>query len=276
MLAHKWSDHREKIKYPAALQPKYDGYRCLSKKEDGVVHLWTRKGKPLDIPVEIKEELSKVLSEGESLDGELYHHGWTFQRIGSAIKKRNEDTPNLHYYIYDSPSLKKSFQERFFDRFCKVSRELTSESNFLEGTTRIVICATKIVNSPEEALSGQAEAIEAGYEGAMVRNLSGLYSFKFRSTSLLKMKDFEDDEFEIIGGKEGQGRESGMVIFKCKTSEGLEFDVRPRGTSDERSAMWKNLSEYIGKPLTVKFQGLTDDRKPRFPVGLHIRPDWDK
>lgn len=275
MLAHKWSDHSSKIKYPAAVQPKFDGFRCLSKKEDGVVYLWTRKGKVLDVPVEIKEELSKILNEGESLDGELYHHGWTFQRIGSAIKKRGPDTPDLHYYVYDSPSANKTFKERFLDRFSSTSRELTSDPLFVEGTKRIVVCPTKIVTSAEEVLSGQAESIEAGYEGAMVRNLAGEYSFKYRSSSLLKVKNFDDAEFEIIGGKEGQGREAGMIVFKCKMDSGLEFDVRPRGTQEERSEMWKNLESYIGKPLTVRYQGLTDEGRPRFPVGLHIRPEWD-
>ena len=275
MLAHKWADHKDKIKYKAALQPKFDGARSCAKKEDGVVYLWSRKGKSLDIPTEIKEELSKILSEGESLDGELYHHGWTFQRIMSAIKKRNEDTPNLHYYIYDSPAANKTFKERFLDKFSPESRELTSEILFVEGTTRIVVCPTKIISSADEALLGQAESIEAGYEGAMIRNLDGLYSFKYRSTSLLKIKTFDDAEFEIIGGKEGQGRESGMVIFKCKMDSGLEFDVRPRGTQEERSEMWRNLDSYIGKPLTVRYQGLTDEGRVRFPVGLHVRPDWD-
>jgi DNA ligase-1 len=132
-----------------------------------------------------------------------------------------------------------------------------------------------VVNSAEEVMEGQAQAIEAGYEGAMVRNLASEYMFKNRSSSLLKVKSFEDAEFEIIGGKEGQGREAGMVVFKCKTSDGTEFDVRPRGTQEERSLMWQNLNSYIGKPLTVKYQGLTDEGKPRFPVGLHIRPEWD-
>ena len=275
MLAHKWSDHSGKIKYPAAIQPKFDGFRCLSKKEDGVVYLWTRKGKALDVPVEIKEELSKILKEGESLDGELYHHGWTFQRIGSAIKKRGVDTPSLHYYVYDAPATSKTFKERFLDRWNGAERELTSPPTFVEGTERIVLCPTKLVSSADEVLSAQAESIEAGYEGAMVRNLDGEYSFKYRSTSLLKVKSFDDAEFEIIGGKEGQGRESGTVIFKCKMDSGLEFDVRPRGSVEERSEMWTNLESYIGKPLTVRYQGLTDEGRPRFPVGLHVRPEWD-
>ena len=275
MLAHKWQDHSSKIKFPAALEPKFDGFRCLAKKENGVVYLWSRKGKALDIPSEIKSELSSILKEGESTDGELYRHGWGFQRIASAIKKRNSDTVGLHYYMYDAPILSKSFQDRFLNRWSGVPTDLSSDPVFVEGTTRIVLCPNKIVNSAEEVMEGQAEAIEAGYEGAMVRNLASEYMFKNRSTSLLKVKDFEDAEFKIIGGKEGQGRELGMVVFKCETSDGKEFDVRPRGTAEERSLMWDTLDDFIGKPLTVKYQGLTDDGKPRFPVGLHVRPEWD-
>jgi len=275
MLAHKWQDHSAKIKFPAILQPKLDGFRSLAKKENGVVHLWSRKGKVLEVPTEIKEELGKILKEGETTDGELYRHGWGFQRIASAIKKRGEDTAGLHYYIYDSPVLNQTFQERFLNRWPGIPMDFSLDLKVVDGTSRIILCPNKIVNSPEEVMEGQSQVIEAGYEGAIVRNLASEYMFKNRSMSLLKVKNFEDAEFEIVGGKEGQGREAGMVIFRCKLKSGLQFDVRPRGTQEERSEMWNNLESYIGKPLTVKYQGLTDDGCPRFPVGLHIRPDWD-
>jgi len=277
MLAQKWQDHAAKIKFPAVIQPKYDGFRCLAKKEDGVVYLWSRKGKMLDVPTEIKVELALILREGECADGELYRHGWGFQRIASAIKKRGADTPGLHYYIYDNPVMNLSFKERFMDRWENLKAESASVDNPISvtNTERIKIVPTMTVSNKEGLTLMESACIEAGFEGLMVRNIKGLYQFKNRSYDLQKVKQFEDAEYQIIGGKEGQGRESGMVIFKCKTEDGIEFDVRPKGTMEERSAMWKNLSHYIGKPLTVKFQGLTDDGRPRFPVGLHIRPDWD-
>ena len=275
MLAQKWQDHAAKIKFPAVVQPKYDGFRCLAKKEDGVVYLWSRKGKMLDVPTEIKEELGKILENGEATDGELYRHGWGFQRIASAIKKRGVDTPGLHYYIYDNPVLNLSFKERFINRW-SISAEMEVENpQSIPETSRIKIVPTIEVAGKDALASMESKCIESGFEGLMVRNLAGLYQFKNRSYDLQKVKQFEDAEYEIIGGKEGQGRESGMAIFRCKTEAGIEFDVRPKGNVEERSAMWKNLSSYIGKPLTVKFQGLTDDGRPRFPVGLHIRPDWD-
>jgi DNA ligase-1 len=275
MLAHKWQDHSSKIKFPAVIQPKLDGFRCLARKEGGSVSMWTRKGKIIDAPVEIRKELNLILKEGECTDGELYRHGWGFQRIASAIKKRGKDTPGLHYYIYDSPILKLDYKTRFIDRWNEYHSTDLSSPNTVSETERIKIVPTIYVNSKSEMLEQESKCIEASFEGLMIRNISSPYEFKNRSYGLQKVKQFEDAEYKIIGGKEGQGREAGMVIFKCETSSGLTFDVRPRGTAEERSNMWKNLAKYIGKPLTVKFQGLTDDGRPRFPVGLHVRPDWD-
>jgi DNA ligase-1 len=275
MLAHKWQDHSSKIKFPAYIQPKYDGFRCLARKENNIVTMWTRKGKVLDVPTEIKKELEAILMEGECTDGELYRHGWGFQEIASAIKRRGPATPGLHYYIYDSPVLKKSFKERYIERWKVNTWDDVASPYVIPGSNRLMIVPTFMVSNKSELSERESECIQAGFEGLMVRNIHGNYQFKDRSYDLQKVKQFEDEEYEIVGGKEGQGRDSGTVIFKCKTKDGTEFDVRPKGSLQDRAHMWENLNSYIGKQLTVKFQGLTDDGRPRFPVGLHIRPYWD-
>jgi len=275
MLAHKHQDHASKIKYPAYGQCKLDGFRQLSRKDNGKVLLWSRKGKETTIPKEIIAELDSVLVDGDKTDGELYKHGWGFQRIASAIKKYGPDTKLLEYHIYDTPHLSKSFKERFIEKWGSAPNTLETGPVPIPGTTRLMLVPTQVVANEDELAQLESWAIENSYEGVMVRNAAGLYKFKDRSYDLLKVKQFEDAEFEIIGGKEGQGREAGMVVFKCKLEDGTEFDVRPRGTEAERSAMWENLNAYIGKMLTVKYQGFSDSGRPRFPVGLHIREDWD-
>ena len=47
--------------------------------------------------------------------------------------------------------------------------------------------------------------------------------------------------------------------------------MRPQGNYDERKKQYKEGKKYIGKMLTVKYQELTNDHVPRFPVGLAIR-----
>lgn len=276
MLAHKFTEQSAKIDFKAAvLQFKYDGFCALAKKENGVVYLWSRQGKLLEVPTEIKAELTLTLKEGETTHGELYNYGWGFQRLASAIKKRNVDTPKLQYYIYDTPILGKTYKERFIDRWSIVPSILSPDLTLVPGTTRLVLAPTQIVTDPETIPEIMAMSLGLGYEGLMIRNLNSYYTFKSRSTSLLKIKEFLDAEFEIIGGKEGTGRESGTVVFKCVTDAGVEFDVRPRGTVEERSIMFDNLDSYIGKKLTVRYQNMSDEGSLRFPVGLHVRPDFD-
>tara|TARA_A100001011_G_scaffold382778_1_gene453111 strand:- start:1127 stop:2257 length:1131 start_codon:yes stop_codon:yes gene_type:complete len=272
MLAHRFDKHSSKVKYPAYVQPKLDGVRMLARLEaDGTVSMWSRKGKVIDVPDKIRDELSICLKEGECVDGELYVHGWGFQRIIAAVKKRRDDTDLLEYHIYDSPHEKNNFEERFINSWHPRSFENTKTTGSRSYSDRIKVVETSLVQSEDELDALETSYIGDGYEGVMIRNEGSSYKYKHRSYDLQKVKRFEDDEFEIIGGKEGTGRESGMVVFKCLTKNGLNFDVRPMGSQEVRSKMFKNLNSYLGKMLTIRFQGLTDDGRPRFPVGVAVR-----
>ena len=60
-------------------------------------------------------------------------------------------------------------------------------------------------------------------------------------------------------------------MWECQTPDGQTFAVRPTGTHEERKVLFENGDEYIGQQLTVKYQELTDEGIPRFPVGIAIR-----
>ena len=111
-----------------------------------------------------------------------------------------------------------------------------------------------------------------GYEGVIIRNKQGKYAENARSNHLQKLKKFKDEEFEIVNyTTPTQGKEVGCVVWICKTKEGKTFSVRPSGNYEERKKQYNNGKKYIGKMLTVKYQELTNDHVPRFPVGLAIR-----
>ena len=80
-----------------------------------------------------------------------------------------------------------------------------------------------------------------------------------------------DAEFIVIGYKQGTGRETGTIIFRCTVKDYGEFDVRPKGTREDRQRWFKDGEQLIGKKLTVKFQGYSDSGIPRFPVGIGLR-----
>lgn len=270
MLAHVWEKRNKYITLPAYVQPKLDGLRCLARKTDGVVKMWSRKGKLLEVPREIRESLTVFLKEGQTTDGELYRHDWTFQQIMKAAKKYREEgedfpTSMLQYHIYDCPDTTKGFHERFVEGF--------SDKDIPDNLIKV---DTQLIETLDEATEHLQLALDENYEGLMVRNYSGTYKFKHRSNDLQKMKKFLDAEYKVIRVESASGRDEGTAVFTCITENDQEFRCRPMGTREQRREYLDNFDEkYYGQMLTVKFQELTDDGIPRFPVGLHFRPEWD-
>ena len=109
------------------------------------------------------------------------------------------------------------------------------------------------------------------YEGTIIRNSDGKYILNHRSPDLQKLKTFVDDEFQIVGFSQGTGTDKGCVIWDCRTDDGQVFSVRPRGSVAERQGYFQNGEKFIGSKLTIRYQELTDDGIPRFPVGITIR-----
>jgi|14_taG_2_1085336.scaffolds.fasta_scaffold00117_17 DNA ligase-1 len=279
MLAHRYDKHSSKIKFPCYTQLKYDGIRCISRKKDGKVTVWSRKGKVLDILEKIRGQLELVLEEGQCTDGEIYVHGWTFQRIISAAKKQRPDTDLLEYHIYDLPHKTLPFEDRmviqdgegaaFYSDYNQNFKDIS------EKAPNIVIAQTLTANTEDELNIHEAMAVSASYEGLMARNAGSPYVYKNRSYSLQKVKRFTSEEYEVVGFSDGEGRESGLVVWRCVTEGGTEFGVRPKGTHEERAKLFENGEKYIGEKLTVEFFELSEDGVPRFPVGVGLRPEWD-
>ena len=253
--------NERKIKFPCLVQPKLDGVRCLAFLDsNGEVVLLSRKGKPYNIP-----HLKKWLSEHKEmlpLDGELYNHKeLTFQEIVSAVKRHSEITPKIKYAVYDKPLDGVTNKVRW--RNIMDSYELLKDA----PTYRVdwVYC-----DNMEQILKYHAKCVADGYEGVIIRNLDGLYEFGFRSNNLIKYKEFNDSEFEIIDVVEATGRDAGTAIFVCKC-EGGEFNVKPQGSRELRAKYFSEGNLLIGKKVTVQYQGLSDDGIPRFPSAVAIR-----
>ena len=269
MLAQSYDKHKKKLVYPCYAQPKLDGIRCLARRRGDVVTLYSRQGKVLDLVPHINEALLEVLSDGQCADGELYTHGWDFQKIISAIKKTNENTPGIQYHIYDLPDM----QDRsspFVKRYSSFDRDRISAASDC-----LVAVDTPLIRTEEALMAYEDTCCNEGYEGIMARNIQSEYLFGYRSKDLLKVKRFLDAEYKIVDFTHGTSIELECCIFICETPEGERFNVRPVGTHEERKEMYKNGASYVGKLLTVKYQELSNDNVPRFPVGLHVREDWD-
>lgn len=270
MLASKFEDKKHKLSYPCCVQPKLDGVRCLAYWEDDKVKLMSRAGKPYDVE-HIRSACEQFLGKRQVFDGEIYIHGTPLQDINSLVKKPQEDSQALEYWIYDT------FYRHNLDLDWNTRLTELEVLYKLKGFTESPLKKVPWGLVSEESLIRKAEHywVEAGYEGAIVREFSAPYEIGKRSNYLLKVKSFMDEEFPIVGFKEGEGKFSGCVIWECETKEGRRFHATPKGTMKQRAEWYQNGERYIGKLLTVKFFQYTNDMIPQFPVGLAIRLEED-
>lgn len=266
MLAQKWEDHASKVVFPCVGQPKLDGIRCVAVKKGNDVTLWSRERLPILSCPHIADAIKERFSQCEDLvlDGELYNHELKadFEKIVSAVRKgkpSKEARDLIQYHLYDVADKDLDYESRssFFT--------FEVENDILKFVPSIE------VNSADEVMKYHDEYADLGYEGLMLRNLKGKYENK-RSYNLQKVKVFTDTEFEIIGVEGGRGKLQGLLgKFVCKTEDGKEFRTSMNGSQEESRKYMENPEEYIGKMLTVKHFGWTNERKPRIPKGLRIR-----
>jgi len=265
MLAHKWEDQKDKVKYPIYSQPKLDGIRCIVKK-DG---MWSRNGKKIISAPHIYEAMKHLFKTNPDLifDGELYADKYAndFNAIVSLVKKTKPTAQDLidsakviEYHIYDLPSNAGIFTERY--------KEL---HNKIKLPSCCVIVETYLVETEKDALTLYGNYVASGYEGQMLR-LNLPYENK-RSKSLLKHKSFIDTEYKIIGVEQGKGNLTGkMGALVFKTSKGDTFNASINGGWDYLEELWNSKDKLIGKQATVKYFNLTPDGKPRFPKVIKI------
>lgn len=268
MLAHKWQDRSHNIVFPAVVQPKLNGVRCLAtKSEDGSEFIFSsRGGKNFTTLKHISNELITKLAPCDyPLDGEIFIPGVSFETIIRAVKKQRDISAKLEFWVFDiaAPDLEYHQRLSILHAWAKSMEEHPS--------IIIKVVPSYPVNNVEEIMAYH-KIFSIENEGTMVRNLKGKYLFDYRSVDLLKFKDFIDQEFLIIGGSEGHGADEGTIVFQCITGSGKTFSVRPRGSREQRREWFKDLPNIIGKfGLTTRFQNLSEDGVPIFPVGLAIR-----
>src|SRR5207248_1849242 len=107
-----------------------------------------------------------------------------------------------------------------------------------------------------------------GGEGLMLRKPGSAYE-RTRSATLLKVKKFLDAEAVVIGYEAGKGRHKGRVgALRARFGNGKEFEVGT-GLKDRE----RENPPAVGSIITVKYQELTKDGIPRFPVYVGLRPD---
>ena len=237
-------------------QNKYDGHRCLMRQtHDGIV-AYSRQGKVITTIDHITKSMQ--LPFGVTLDGELYCHGQSLQRISSWAKRKQPGTLNLEYVVYDIVST----TEPYHERYNRIKTMQLGDSARLAPTDKVI---------QESYIHSILDASRlAGYEGLILRDKNSFYDIGLRSKGLVKVKKFDDDEFKVV---DVTASADGWGILICHTRRMHEFRVSAPGAISNKIRILKEKDKYIGKTVTVEYANITADGVPFHPVALRFRED---
>ena len=270
MLAHKYNE--DKADYPAFIQPKLDGVRCLFSASGAV----SRAGNEFMNVEHIKKALEPFFAKNPTavLDGELYNHGLKddFNKIISLVKKKTptdsdkaEAAELVQYHMYDVASMTIG---TYVDR----NLFLLAEPSFMNSSV-LQVTSTRLATDYDAAYIYHVNNLNVGYEGSIYRTPSGKYKGT-RSWDLMKFKDFHDAEATIINYEIGKGkRENTLGKFIMEDEDGNVFGCPPGKGYDykDMANLLENIHDYIGQVATFTYFQRTPAGSYRHPLFKCLR-----
>lgn len=233
-------------------QPKLKGERCRVEwfhEEPVLLSSYGNEFKFLD---HIKEAIRIGFKHSLlALDGELYKHGWNFERIHSAASRKvneSSDTTGLEFHIFDHQGTASQWQ--------RIHTLIEKEGlDCFEGP---LIRVPYSVVTPDNWLEQANIYTSEGYEGIILRSAIAEYERK-RSLYMLKFKPTEEDEYliyTVIEAISKEGNPKGMVgSFGVHSDDGTVFCVGAGKLNHaERRRLWDNREDIEGKMLKVKHE----------------------
>lgn len=257
---------------------KIDGCRTICLKENGEIHFFSRSGKEFLTLDNVKKDIEKYFKDIDNfaLDGEMCLIDNTgresFQGIMKEITKKNYTMLTPKYKIFDYLPIEAFYKGYLNVRYTDRVHHLPRVSGTLE------ILSYRKVENLDDFKKQEAEAIEKGWEGLILKNNNAPYEAK-RTKNMLKVKNFNDAEYKIISiypttkkmlneiGLEVDRLCMGGVIIQHKNNE---VGVGSGWSDAERLYYIDHPEEIIGKTITVKYFEETFDKDGkaslRFPT----------
>lgn len=297
MLAKKYEG---KIKYDPkgyVLTEKLDGNRCIASYESDRWIFRSRNGKIMHVNFDMGDLPKEFVYDGEVMSRQQTNASIRLTsnlNCGAAFKVYNNEFSETSGLI-NRHSLDKDLVYNIFDIMLDdipyIDRRLElnrmAESYDLSSDVRIVpALATSNITTLDSVASDFLHRVcNMGGEGIMINLASASYNHK-RTDQLLKFKQVQSMDMEVIDVQEGNGKYAGLIgaiWCSCKTDDGKIITVSVgSGLSDEQRMSWAvRPSDIIGKIVEIQYFSLSQDGKTkgteyyslRFPRLKSVRED---
>lgn len=260
------------LQKPMWCSRKLNGVRMMDKYRVDLDSLMTvsRGGKNYDVSAtSINEELYEYLKEHPNLvfDGELYVHGMHLQTISGIARLQTWEPrcEQLQYWIYDLAIPDMTFEDRLV--------LLKEAQEYFKDSKKIKVLDHVLTTSWGQIQDLHNKWVEEGFEGLVARKPDKFYEFGKRGSTMIKVKMYKDDEFEIIDYAEKLREED--FCFICKTKEGVVFEAKPTGSRELKTWYIENMDDIIGRMGTVKFFEYSKEGTPLQAIFQAVRYDLD-
>jgi DNA ligase-1 len=257
-------DGTQKPGAPVLLAEVWDGHLdptdwWMSEKLDGVRAYWdgkqllSRLGNIYHAPDWFLKGLPAT-----PLDGELFLARKSFQKTIAVVRRQDKSDhwKNIKFLIFDSPALDAPFEHRI--------ESLKSLPALPHAALHAHTRCTGIPHLKEQL--AQIESL--GGEGLMIRQPQSKYVVG-RSSTLLKIKSFLDDEATVVAHQAGSGKHKGRLgALVVRLPNGIEFSIGT-GFSDQQ----RQSPPPVGATVVFRYQELSDGGVPRFPSFSSVREE---
>lgn len=269
--------HAKKLKGRKLIDIKLDGVRLashLDKAENTVIQR-TRNGMENENFTLLREKLAEIMKHLPAsviLDAEVV--STSFNDLMTQLNRGSKvDTSNARLALFDMIPMSDFDSE---EAVCLIPQEKRHEAlsslapmlSEISGGLIFVVPKLEVDLDTEEGQKVFAQfnrdALEAGYEGIMVKDPNAPYVRK-RSAAWLKVKPFIETDLEIVGWEYGEAngklaKTIGTIVCRGEDN-GRPIEVKSSGFTDaERQWFWENRDNIKGLIVTIRADGISKER----------------
>jgi DNA ligase 1 len=313
MLAHKFSEHKHKLKFPLYVEPKLDGVRVLTfvTALGESVKFYSRSGKEFTTFEHLKAPIGKMVMNWLSANTQDLH--WfmdqagggivieaevvsgSFNKTVSEVRKKDEQATDAKLFMFDVLPLATFTREdkkgctlagTWFNRHDRLVRMARRAGPF----DPLVLLEAQEVNSEEEIHALYEKFRAEGLEGAIVKDPTSLYHRR-RNHAWTKIKAEESVDVPITGAIEGTGKYQGKLGALVVNYNGVAVNVGSGLSDEQREEFWDAHKrdeqrcadgedgipvddfELLNRTIEVEYHEVTPDGSLRHPRFKRFRDD---
>ena len=285
MLADDSKKHEKKMTGEVIVEPKLDGVRVITicDVDKDEVKMFSRNGKELSNFPKILQQFDEMLdqmSESMVFDGEVMSDD--FQTLMREIhRKGGAKTDDAVLNLFDCLPLE-HFKEGGSNNTLGQRKEWLDGYTFGPNISKVEVVRMDLSDDDGQKQFADYNklCIDKGFEGIMVKPITGVYECK-RSSLWLKVKPFIEVSLTVVDTEEGTGRNAGklgaLIVEGKDMDKFIKTNVGSGLTDTDRETFWNAKDKLIGQIVEVRADAITqnqdtkDEWSLRFPRFLRFR-----